>query len=151
MQFTFDDVKSSDFDALPDGEYIFKMKEATVTLNKPTWWGDDKGEFPGQVSMKILVDTGNFKGRMVFKNYTLSGFPKQLLKQDLEVLGMELGKVKEIEDLAEICAGLENMKFHGKLKTNKAKNGKDYQNCYINSLLEKKVTPDFDTDEEIPF
>lgn len=111
---------------VPDGKY-----EAETVKVVP-------GKFNGkqQLNLHIRIVNGNYKGRMVFRRYTLDPKGMGYLKTDLSVMGVPLEDLSQLKDHLENMLG-KRIKINIQNKPYPGKDGspKNAVNVYINELL----------------
>ena len=123
-------VKENDFTPLPDGKYQVRVDTVQIQEYEQT----------GAIYLywELEVVNGQHEGRKVFKRNGLDN-PEKFgwLKTDLHRAGIELEKLSEIEM---VLPDLLDRILEVQLKTGKpTAEGKTYQNCYINKLLNERV------------
>jgi len=128
---------------LPDGDYAVRVVESAIDIEKG---------YP-RISMKLNVIDGEYKGRYMWANYSMSDkakyiFAKEMLKLDLDV------SVCDTLDLLQKALGtLEDKQLSVYKKTNPSKTDptKSYENVYINGFHVNAGVPGLDTTEKLGF
>ena len=109
---------------IPNGNYQGIIQEAKIIQSKDNI-------YYLKFVIKILAPTN--ENSIVSKLYSLSDEKLKYLKKDLETLGVAL---ESLTNLPSILESLLNKKIEISL-TSKG----DYQNCFINKLIESLATP----------
>jgi hypothetical protein len=133
-------VKENEYANLPDGKYQVRVDVARI----------DENEQNGSIFLywEMEIVNGPYEGRKVFKRNGLDN-PERFdwLKTDLHRAGIELQYLSEIED---VLPDLLDRVIEINLKTGKPNaEGKVYQNCYINKLLNENAP--FPGARDVPF
>ena len=131
------------FENLPDGKYQVSIQEVRFENAKTS------GRL--QLAWVFHVESGAHKGRKIFhyrglEDETSIGF----MKKEVFACGLKVEKASDLPDM------LEELLFRiveVTLKTKKRDNGDEFQNVFINKLLQEPVdTNGFQADEEdVPF
>lgn len=110
---------------LPDGKYQVVVDSCRFTRTKQT-------ELP-MFSWDMIVATGQYKDRHVFHNRVLRDADSiQWARQEFHNLGLDANSISELTDnLGQIL----DCVIEITLKTKKGNTGEDYQNCYINKMV----------------
>ena len=116
--------QSDGFAAKPDGTYIGQMKIARIDRTK------SEGTPMLVIGLNILA--GPASGEHMHRRVMGNSDQVKYVKQDLYNLGLDIGMLSDLPDylpsLIDVCVEFA-------LKTN-TKNGKAYQNCYLNRALD---------------
>jgi hypothetical protein len=105
----------------PDGEYTVKVLKA-FAQKKP---GGDP-----QLNLHLKITSGEQKGRILFKNYTMTKNPgMSIMKKDLWKCGIQIKGLDEIRDR------LPDLLDLNLLVVKKSKPDSKYYQLYINALL----------------
>jgi hypothetical protein len=133
-------VKENEFSPIPDGKYQVRVDVARI----------DENEQNGSIFLywEMEVVNGQYEGRKVFKRNGLDNPEKfDWLKTDLHRAGIKLEYISDIED---VLPDLLDRILEVNLKTGKPNSeGKTYQNCYINKLLNERAP--FPGLKDVPF
>lgn len=136
----FDDdyaeAEAPDFEEVPDGKY--QVHVHGVRLGE-----SQKGD--PMVKWDLIVLSGQYEGRHIFKNAVITHASLPFVKGDLKTLGLELPKFSELPNHLESLLDLT-------LEVTKRTKG-DYTNVYFNRRLNVPGDgPEFDpTKEPAPF
>lgn len=134
-------VKENEYANLPDGKYQVRVDVARIEENK---------EYSSlNLMWELVVVGGQYENRRIFKRNGLDNPERfEWLKTDLFRAGISLDRLSEIEDA---LPGLLDRVLEVQLKTGKPNaEGKTYQNCYINKLLNESAP--FDSRfKDVPF
>ena len=119
------------FDNLPDGKYQVGIEEVRLENAKKS------GRL--QLAWVLTVMNGDYAGRKVFHYRGLDREESVgWMKREIYACGLE---VESILDLPDMLPELLDRVVEITLKTKRGSDGEDYQNCFINELLEA-VGPD---------
>lgn len=131
--------EGGNYDNLPDGTYQVRIEE--VCFRNARSSGALMFEFT------FAVAAGEHQGRKVWHRRMLNTDDGvKYLKQDLHRLGMRAARLSEVQGrLAELL----DLMAEIRLKTT-TKDGRDYQNVYVNKLIEFELAPSA-ADDDIPF
>jgi hypothetical protein len=124
----WDNTEADDgFSPLPDKKYIAKVERCEFTRTKET----DKPMF----AWDFVIEDEEYEGRHVFLNRVLQKGNKQSVKyakSDFAKLGLTAATFKEfIDSLGYVL----DKKIELQLKTKTGKDGKKYQNVFINKEI----------------
>ena len=143
---TWDKAKvkvSGDYENLPDGKYqvsidVIRFENAKTSGRLQLAW-----------MLKVVAPDAH-KNRKVF-HYRGLDKPEAVewMKQDLFNCGLDVDEIG-ITDLPTMLPKLLDRIIEVTLKTKKGRDGTDFQNCYINRLLNEGLNFR-DDDETIPF
>ena len=116
----------SAFDNLPDGKYQVSIEEVRLENAKKS------GRL--QLAWVLTVMSGDYAGRKVFHYRGLDREESVgWMKREIYACGLE---VESILDLPDMLPELLDRVVEITLKTKRGSDGEDYQNCFINKLLE---------------
>ncbi len=116
----------STFDNLPDGKYQVSIEEVRLENAKKS------GRL--QLAWVLTVMNGDYAGRKVFHYRGLDREESAgWMKREIYACGLE---VESILDLPDMLPELLDRVVEITLKTKRGSDGEDYQNCFINKLLE---------------
>lgn len=125
------------FDNLPDGKYQVGIEEVRLENAKKS------GRL--QLAWVLTVMNGDYAGRKVFHYRGLDREESVgWMKREIYACGLE---VESILDLPDMLPELLDRVVEITLKTKRGSDGEDYQNCFINRLLDEPsfdVSPSFD-------
>jgi len=128
------------FDNLPDGKYQVSIEEVRLENAKKS------GRL--QLAWVLTVMNGDYAGRKVFHYRGLDREESVgWMKREIYACGLE---VESILDLPDMLPELLDRVVEITLKTKRGSDGEDYQNCFINKLLEA-VGPDAVGVDDDPF
>lgn len=114
---------------LPEGNY--QMYVAKVALKE----GNTPDSYPNFL-MQLTLLAGEYGGSSVYKWYSLEPDETRMsiLKTDLARLGMNLETILDLENEEKLTKLLDQI-VEVQVKDKKAKNGKTYQQYYINRVV----------------
>lgn len=92
LNFNFKDVTA--MDALPAGNYKVRVDEAELK------YGNESGN--PYIAVTLLVEGGEFDGRKLFKNMSLTEKSLWSVKRDLSALGVNMDRSIDFEDPREL-------------------------------------------------
>ena len=115
----FSSAESSDFDEVPDGKYQVRIN--TVRLDKSR-----KGD--PMIKWDLIVISGNFTDRHLFKNSVITPAALPFVKGDLKTVGLTLTKFSELQGRLEELLDVT-------LDITKRTRG-EYTNVYFNKRLQ---------------
>ena len=115
----YEAAEAPDFDEVPDGTYQVSVK--TVRLGESS-----KGD--PMVKWDLVVISGQFAGRHIFKNAVITAASLPFVKGDLKTLGVTLPKFSELPNH---LPGLLDKKLQVTKKTKD-----EFTNVYFNKLLD---------------
>ena len=114
----FDAAKAADLDEVPDGKYQVRVFKAVLDKSQK---GDPMLEWD------LVVISGPFAGRHIFKNAVITQASLPFVKGDLKTVGLQLGKFSELPSRLGELLDLT-------LEVTKRTKG-EYTNVYLNKLL----------------
>jgi hypothetical protein len=114
----YEAAEAPDFEEVPDGKYQVTVK--TVRLGESS-----KGD--PMLKWDLVVISGQFAGRHIFKNAVITAASLPFVKGDLKTLGVTLPKFSELPNHLE---GLLDKKLQVTKKTKD-----EFTNVYFNKLL----------------
>lgn len=119
---------ANEFDVVPNGKYPAHVEKVEVVETKT---GANAGQ--PRLSWHLVIDSGPCAGRYLFHSNRITHDPKVLgwLERDLATVGMKLEK---LSDLAGRLSELLDVRLMVTVK-NTSKDGKAYQNVYLNSKI----------------
>ena len=122
----------NEFSLLPDGKY--QMQVTSVAVKEP----NSLGGYPSFV-IELTVVEGQHKNRKAYKWFPLEPSKERMdaLKTDLNLLGVNLTSLRDLEDESQMVLLLDHIvDVTVKNKTSK-NNGKTYGNYYLNRVVGK--------------
>lgn len=128
----YDAAVVSDDKSLPDGNYQCRIDKVRL--------GTTKSGIP-MLSFDLVVISGAFTGRHLFKNSVFTAGSIEYIKKDLVLLGLKLNK------LSDLNANLEKLLDLNVQVCQKMGKNSEYPNVYFNSLLNIANQPT----EDAPF
>ena len=122
-----DDFKAAepaDFDEVPDGKYQVRVESVKLA---------ESSNGNPMIKWDLVVISGQYEGRHVFKNSVITRESLPFVKGDLKVLGVEPAKLSDLPVYFETL-------LDQKLNITKRTKG-EYTNVYFNSLIEMPQAP----------
>lgn len=127
----FEQAEASDFSELPDGRYQGRLDKIYFDQLKKT---NDTA-----LRIEFVVAAGDYEGRRIFYSKVINGRSMPFLKADLKKLNIEPKKLSKVESY---FPGLLDKVVEVQLRHSKPdKEGRVYQNTYINKLLGDSPAP----------
>lgn len=129
------------WDNLPDGKYQVRIEGVRFENAKSS------GRL--QLAWVFNVESGSYEGRKIFHYRGLDREESVgWMKKEIYACGLE---VERVSDLPDMLPELLDRIVEVTLKTKRGSNGEDYQNCFINKLLDEPDCGGSFTDDDFPF
>jgi len=114
----YEQAEAADFDEVPDGKYQVRIESVRMAESQ-------KGD--PMIKWDLIVISGQFEGRHIFKNSVITQASLPFVKGDLKTLGLQLPKFSELPN------HLEELLDKRLQVTKKTKD--EFTNVYFNKLL----------------
>ena len=114
----YEQAEAPDFDEVPDGKYQVRIEAVRMAESQ-------KGD--PMIKWDLIVISGQFEGRHIFKNSVITQASLPFVKGDLKTLGLQLPKFSELPN------HLEELLDKRLQVTKKTKD--EFTNVYFNKLL----------------
>lgn len=145
----FRESKEGDFVRLPDGEYKATLSEVEAKIVGQNEYREKKLVLKYLVFDPVEFDGSTYMQFLSLQNKNAFGILKAVLRKfDIDPNEIEL------DDVEKEMAAREGWEVHFTLETTTAKNGKEYQNPRIRTVVRgDKVEPakPLDVEDDIPF
>ena len=114
----YEQAEAPDFDEVPDGKYQVRIESVRMAESQ---------KHDPMIKWDLIVISGQFEGRHIFKNSVITQASLPFVKGDLKTLGLQLPKFSELPN------HLEELLDKRLQVTKKTKD--EFTNVYFNKLL----------------